>query len=106
MWRLQYAQLTYRPDSIADWCCAVTYELYSISDSANLLEQGITALQKGTSDDVSLDQDVRDGLDSLASLIIHVLQFLQGTPIRAIVISVVVRKDKFCPTARNLTFSP
>lgn len=103
MWRVQYVQRTYYSDLIANWLCAVTYELYSISDSAKLLEQGITALQTGTSEDISLDQDVKDGLDILASLMIHVLQFLQGTPVRAIVISCVVRKIQSCSATRTLT---
>ena len=68
-----------------------------MSQSAHQLETSIKTLQNDATKRAGLeissspsDSDVEDALDRLASVLIPVLHILQGTPVRAIVVTVVV----------------
>lgn len=76
-----------------------------MSDSAQLLDTSIIALQNDTSNSLSLDKNTENDLDKLADLTSKVLGFLQGTPVRAIVISAVVctSESMFYRTTTNLS---
>ncbi|KAK5100919.1 hypothetical protein LTR24_000767 [Lithohypha guttulata] len=67
-----------------------------MSQSAHQLETSIKTLQNDATKRASLetssspsDSDVENALDTLASVLIPILHILQGTPVRAIVVTVV-----------------
>jgi len=62
--------------------------MYSVSGSARDLEMSITSLKKNyTAKD---NEKIDNAIDTLATVVNPVLRFLQGTPIRAIIVTVVV----------------
>lgn len=66
----------------ANQCYIVTYEMYTMSDSADVLEKSISSLLNESPDN--------ETYQNLKKWTFPVLDVLQGTPIRAIIVSVVV----------------
>lgn len=62
--------------------------MYSMSSSAHVLENSIATLQVNPPTD--LTTEVEDDLVVLVDKLVPVLHFLEGTPIRAIIVAAVV----------------
>lgn len=62
--------------------------MYSMSASAHVLQNSIVSLNNNLSDDITAE--VENSLELLLKDLVPGLQFIEGTPIRAIIVAAVV----------------